>query len=108
MSITNKRKHQLGFCAVCLHKQSGSDFVVKCKLTQEVASFETECPSFLLDVPTIIKRRITQEKKVLDRFHPTLHPVEKFLNNTTTQLTNKEAFNSPIHKATKKNSFQRI
>lgn len=106
MSITDQRKHQLGFCTVCYHKQLDSDFVLTCKLTQETADFKTECPSFLLDVPTILKRRITLEKKMLDRFHPTLHPVENFLDNTTTRLTNKEAFNNVYYKTTKKLVFR--
>lgn len=106
MSITDQRKHQLGFCTVCQHRQLDSDFVLTCKLTQETADFETECPSFSIDIPTLLKRRITQEKKMLDRFHPALHPVEKFLDNTTTRLTNKEAFNNVLYKTTKKLVFR--
>ena len=106
MSITEKRGHQLGFCTVCQHRQLDSDFVLTCNLTQKIADFETDCPSFSINIPTLLKRRITQEKKMLDRFHPTLHPVEKILNNTTAQLTNKEAFNSTHYKKTKKLVFR--
>ena len=106
MSSTEKRGHQLGFCTVCQHRQLDSDFILTCNLTQKIADFESECPSFTIDLPTILKRRITQEKKLLDRFHPTLHHVEKFLNTTTTGLTNKEAFNNSLYKTTKKLVFR--
>lgn len=99
-----KRGPQLGFCTVCYHRQLDSDFVLICKLTQETTDFKAERPPFLLDVPTILKRPITLEKKMLDLFHPTLHPVEKFLDTTTTRFTNKEAFNNVRYK-TKQNWF---
>ena len=102
MSITNQRKHQLGFCTVCLHRKLASDFVLKCDLTKKVAQFETECPTFSLDIPTIVKRRITQEKKVLDRFHPP----RKFLDNTRTRLTTKNEFSNAIYKTTQKRVFR--
>lgn len=106
MTTTDKRGHQLGFCTVCIHRKSTLEHGLICGLTNKVADFETECPSFSLDIPVIVKRRITLEKKMLDRFHPTLDFVEKFLNSTRTRLTNKEAFNSPLYIATKKMVFR--
>ena len=106
MSITDRRGHQLGFCTVCIHRKISPDRVVSCKLTNEIANFESECPSFTLDLPTLLKRRITQEKHVLDRYDPARHLVEKLLYSSNNELIKKEKLNSSFYKSTTKTIFR--
>lgn len=106
MSTTIKRGHQLGFCTVCIHRQINTDRVVSCALTNEIADFETECPSFSLDRPTYLERRIRQEKHIMDRYDPPVDPIEKLFTRTKPRLIKKETLNSPSYRTTRKLSFR--
>ena len=106
MSTTIKRGHQLGFCTVCIHRQVSTDRVVSCALTNEIADFETECPSFTLDRPTYLERRIRQEKHIMDRYDPPVDPIEKIFTTTKARVIKKETLNSPSYRTTRKLSFR--
>lgn len=106
MSTTIERGHQLGFCTVCIHRQVSTDRVVSCALTNEIADFETECPSFTLDRATYLERRIRQEKHIMDRYVPSVDPIEKLFTTTKARVIKKETLNSTLYKSTRKLSFR--
>ncbi|MEP0264225.1 hypothetical protein [Dokdonia sp.] len=106
MSTTGRRGHQLGFCTVCKHRQVSTDRVVSCKLTNELANFDSECPSFTLDTPTLLERRIRQEKHIMDRYDPPVDAIEKLFTRTRSRLIKKETLNSPSYRTTRKLIFR--
>lgn len=104
MSITDQRKHHIGFCLACLHKKRTFEHGVACGLTNKIADFDEECSSFEVDTSEIQNAKKAHKKYVEENYPLDRHVLEKMITDYTYSFTTKESVSKL--KPSKKRAFR--
>ncbi|WP_299683289.1 hypothetical protein [uncultured Dokdonia sp.] len=104
MSIKEQRSHHIGFCLACVHKKRTLEHGVVCTLTDKIADFDEECPSFEVDISEVQKAKKTHKKYLEENYPLDRHAIEEMITDYTYSFMNTKELSE--YRPSKKTAFR--